>query len=130
MKTYLLTAIALITLLIAGTVASTTTAQGIHFGAGGVHVDIGNPHRYYGNYGGYYGGNGCGYGNYGGYGNSGGYQPYTSYYGGGWGGGHAHWHDTTHLDYHPGEYVRHRGHYHYVPGHYDVHEDGHWDHHD
>jgi hypothetical protein len=24
--------------------------------------------------------------------------------------------------------VRHRNHFHYVPGHYDFHETGHWDH--
>jgi len=124
MKTYLLSAVALITLLIAGSTTSKASAQGIHFGGAGVHVDIGNPHRYYGNYGGYYRGYGCGHGRYGSY------SPYTAYYGGGWGGGHAHWHDTTHLDYHPGEFVRHRGHYHYIPGHYHVHEDGHWDEHD
>lgn len=36
------------------------------------------------------------------------------------------WHDTTHLDYHPGGFVPHRNHFHYVPGHYDVHRSGHW----
>src|SRR5262245_38282711 len=113
MKTYMLSIAALFTLLLVGSVANDASAQGFHFGGGGVHIDVGNPHSYYGNYGGYYGGygSGCGYG---------GYSPYTTYYGGGWGGGHSHWHDTTHLDYHPGEFVRHRGHYHYVPGHYDV----------
>lgn len=129
MKTYLLSAVALITLLLAASLAPRASAQGIHFGGSGVHVDIGNPHGHYGNYGGYYGGSGCGYGGYG-YAGYGRYTPYTSFYGGGWGGGDAHWHDTTHLDYHPGEFVRHRGHYHYVPGHYDMHEDGHWDYHD
>jgi hypothetical protein len=124
MKNYLLAALVLFTLLIVGSTATKSEAQGIHFGAGGVHVDIGNPHRYYGNYSTYYGGYnpGCGYGGYGRY-------PYTAYSGGGWG-GHAHWHDTTHLDYHPAEFVRHRNHYDYVPGHYDVHHDGHWDFHD
>ncbi|RIK87673.1 MAG: hypothetical protein DCC67_01760 [Planctomycetota bacterium] len=48
-------------------------------------------------------------------------------YGGHW--GHAHWHDTSHFDFHPGGYYRHRNHYHYVPDHFDWHEDGHWDHH-
>jgi hypothetical protein len=123
MKTYILSIVVLFSLLLAGSITKDANAQGFHFGGGGVHIDVGNPHNYYGNYGGYYGG-GCGYGGYGGY------TPYTTNYGGRWGGGHAHWHDTTHLDYHPGEFVRHRGHYHYVPGHYDVHEDGHWDHHD
>ena len=37
------------------------------------------------------------------------------------------WHDTSHYDYHPGGFQRHRNHYHYVPGHYDFHRDGHWD---
>jgi hypothetical protein len=121
MKSFVLSAACLlVTFLIACVGASKAQAQGFHFGGAGVHVDVGNPHRYYGNYGGYYGGynSGCGYGSY----------PYTAYYGGGYG-GHAHWHDTTHLDYHPAEFVPHRGHYHYVPGHYDVHEEGHWDHH-
>ena len=124
MKSSTLTAACLlITLLIASALATTAPAQGFHFNSGGVHVDIGSPHRYYSNYGGYYPGlnQGCGYGNY----------PYTTYYGGGygggWGGGRAVWHDTTHLDYHPAELIRHRNHYHYQPGHYDVHEDGHWD---
>lgn len=36
------------------------------------------------------------------------------------------WHDTTHLDYHPGGLVPHRNHFHYVPGHYDVHRTGHY----
>lgn len=109
----------LVTLAIAGFATSNAAAQGFHFGAGGVHVDVGNPHGYYGNYGSYYPSlnRGCGYGGY----------PYSTYYGGGWGGGST-WHDTTQLDYHPGEFRRHRGHYHYVPGHYDVHEDGHWHH--
>ena len=44
-------------------------------------------------------------------------------------GGHYDWHDTSHYDYHPGEFRRHRNHYHYVPGHYDFHETGHWDYH-
>ncbi|MGD9633223.1 MAG: hypothetical protein AB7G28_08055 [Pirellulales bacterium] len=128
MRSYLLSIVALVTLLLAGSVTTQASAQGFHFGGGGVHIDVGNPHNYYGNYGGYYGGwngSGCGYGGY----------PSTTYYGstagyGGWGGGHAHWHDTTHLDFHAGEFVRHRNHVHYVPGHYDVHEDGHWDYHD
>lgn len=124
MKTYLLSVVAFLTLLLAGSVTSEARAQGFHFGGGGVHIDVGNPHSYYGNYGTYYGGwggygGGCGYGRY----------PYNAFYGG-WGGGHAHWHDTTHYDYHPGEFVRHRNHFHHVPGHYDLHEEGHWDYHD
>jgi hypothetical protein len=53
-------------------------------------------------------------------------------YHGGWPGHHGwygdRWHDTSHYDYHPGEFIRHRNHYHYVPGHYDFHPSGHWDH--
>jgi hypothetical protein len=76
---------------------------------------------------------------YGCYGDS--YYPYNTYYGRGYGtrygwygnyyprlGRHT-WHDTSHYDYHPGEFVRHYDHYHYEPGHWDFHEDGHWDHH-
>ena len=113
MKAYMLSVVTLLTILFIVANAPDAQAQGFHFGGGGVHVDVGNPHAYYGGY-------GC-YGSY----------PYTTYYGGGWGGwgGHADWHDTTHLDYHPSEFVRHRNHFHYVPGHYDVHEDGHWDYH-
>lgn len=36
------------------------------------------------------------------------------------------WHDTSHYDYHPGSFQRHRNHYHYVPGHYDYHRQGHY----
>lgn len=106
----------LITLLVVGSAVSKAEAQGC--------VNYGSPNRYYGNYGGYYGSYNGGYGVYPGYG----VVPYSTNYRGGWG-GNAQWHDTTHLDYHPGEVVRHRNHYHYVPGHYDVHEEGHWDHH-
>jgi hypothetical protein len=134
MRTYLLPngllpiSALLITLALAGFAVSDSQAQGFHFAAGGVHVDVGSPHSYYGSYGSYYPSlnRGCGYGEY----------PYTTHYGGGYGvggygggwGGRSTWHDTTHLDYHPGEFRRHRGHYHYVPGHYDVHEEGHWHH--
>jgi hypothetical protein len=123
-----LTALCLfVTFLIASALATAAPAQGFHFGSGGVHVDIGSPHRYYGNYGNYYGGlnQGCGYGNYSYATNYGG--GYGVGYGVGYGGGQAYWHDTTHLDYHPAELVRHRNHYHYQPGQYDVHVDGHWD---
>jgi hypothetical protein len=36
------------------------------------------------------------------------------------------WHDTTHLDYVPGGFVRHYDHFDYVPGYYRVHHTGHW----
>jgi hypothetical protein len=82
---------------------------GIHFAGRGYHIDVGHAHHGYGGYGGYrtlsygYGGGDC--------------------YG-----GRSVWHDTSHYDYHPAEIVRHRNHYHYVPGHYDFHETGHFDH--
>lgn len=60
---------------------------------------------------------------YGGYGCGPSYGGYSSGYGGY--GYYPRWHDTSHFDYHPG-YVRpHRGHYHYVPSHYDYHRSGH-----
>jgi hypothetical protein len=76
---------------------------GLHFAGRGYHIDIGRSHHRLGYYGGY---------------------------GGGYHGGHYDWHDTSHYDYHPGEFVRHRNHFHYVPGHYDYHETGHYDYHD
>jgi hypothetical protein len=36
------------------------------------------------------------------------------------------WHDTSHWDYHPAQIVPHGNHFHYVPGHYDYHQTGHW----
>jgi hypothetical protein len=100
----------------------------------------------YGYLGGGYGGGGyghggldCGYGGYGGgYGGGG---LYSAGYGGGYGGGFGYsgngiglsvgfgrptFHDTSHLHYHPGGVVRHRNHFHVVPGHYHVHRSGHW----
>jgi hypothetical protein len=38
------------------------------------------------------------------------------------------WHDTSHWDYHPTEYVPHGNHLHAIPGHYDWHQAGHVDH--
>lgn len=55
------------------------------------------------------------------------YQPsYPSYtpiynYGGSY-------HNTSHYDYHGPSLQRHRGHYDYVPGHYDYHRTGHHHH--
>jgi hypothetical protein len=87
-----------------GSVASDASAQGIHVHGGGFHVDWGSPHvSYYS-------------------------SPYIGSFDGGlsvWP-GHSDWHDTTHLDYHPGGVVRHRNHLHFVPGHYDVHRSGHF----
>src|SRR5262245_31182271 len=79
----------------------------------------------------YVGGNGYGYsfgtGNayYGGYRKA--YYPTSVIYDNGWNGDHE-WHDTSHYDYHPPTVVRHRNHFHYVPGHYDYHETGHMHH--
>lgn len=91
---------------------NTSSAQ-----AGGVNfsVNLGNGYGGYGNYGGY-----------GGY--RGGYRSCNQrpYY---YGRRHSYWHDTSHYDYHPGGFTRHRNHYHYQPGHYDYHQSGHWDHH-
>jgi hypothetical protein len=107
MKKYILTAaVALSALVFVNASASTAEAQGVHIRSRGVHVDIGAPHRH----------------------RHRGRPRHSAYRWGGWG-GHAHWHDTTHLDYHPGEFVPHYDHYHYVPGHFDVHRTGHWDHH-
>jgi hypothetical protein len=95
-----------------------------------------------GHYGGYHGGPfgggyGCDYG-YGGYSGYGGFSPgislYSSGYRGynvGYGGislnvGSPRWHDTSHYDYHPGSFQRHRNHFHYVPGHDDLHRSGHF----
>jgi hypothetical protein len=60
------------------------------------------------------------------------YGHYHHYVNPGWGGGYAghyDWHDTTHYDYQPPTYYRHRNHYHYNPGGYYLHRDGHWDYH-
>ncbi len=35
-------------------------------------------------------------------------------------------HDTSHLHYHGPRVVPHNGHFHVLPGHYDVHRTGHW----
>jgi hypothetical protein len=92
-------------------------AQGIHFRSGGLHIDVGHAHHGHG----YYGHHGGHYGRYGSFN--------RGLYGRGYWGGHSHWHDTTHLDYHSGHFVPHYDHFDYVPGHYDVHYGGHWDHH-
>lgn len=77
----------------------------------------------------------CGWRNapaYGGYGYGGYGYGQRGYFRGGYGGAyrpHYDYHDTTHLDYHPGTARRHFDHYDYTPGHYDVHRSGHWDRH-
>jgi hypothetical protein len=81
---------------------------GVHLAGPGYHIDFGRSHHHDGYYGHH---RRVAYGFYGG----------DCYRG-------SRWHDTSHYDYHPGEFVRHRNHYHYVPGHWDYHETGHWDH--
>ena len=125
-------ALVALTFVVATTMMTTeTNAQVIHVGpgGGGVHWSGGSVH---------WGGNG-GVHPVGGF-----YQPQ---WGGGlhhggiqhggihsgiqrrrWSGGHF-WHNTSHLDWHSGQYVPHNGHVDYVPGHWDVHKSGHWDHH-
>lgn len=72
---------------------------------------------------------------HGGYGGSGSYHG-GSYHGGGhvpsYGGGYypqsvaPTYHNTSHYDYHPTQIVPRGNHTHYVPGHYDLHQTGHW----
>jgi hypothetical protein len=104
------TAFALTALFVVDVSASPAEAQGIHYRSRGVHIDIGSAHRH-------------------GHRHHGRRRYSGRRWHGGWGGHHSDWHDTTHLDYHPGEFVPHYDHYHYVPGHIDVHRSGHWDSH-
>ena len=106
-----LSAMALVTMdTSAAQAAHTYRGFGLHIGGRNVHLDIGNPHgrrsrsRVV-------------------YRTSRAYVPShrTRY--------HYDWHDTSHWDYHPGEFVRHGNHYDYIPGHYDWHQEGHWDRH-
>ena len=121
MKNLLLAASALIALGVLGSneAAAQHCRSGHGYGYGGygspgLSVSIG-----YGGYSGY----GGGYSNYGSGYSGYGYQSVPVYQ------GHSQrvWHDTSHLDYHGPSLIRHRGHYDYVPGHYDVHRSGHWD---
>lgn len=122
-KKLLVSAAALAALFFVTGSADRAEAVGFHVQAGGLHLDIGNPHRY-GSRHSYqrsryaYGGHAV---------RSQGVRSYHGYRGGHR--GHRTWHDTTHLDWHPGDYVPHGNHFDYVPGHYDVHHDGHWDYH-
>lgn len=119
MKKTLFTTLALATLLVFDTMATPAIAGGfgVQLSGPGYYLDVGRPHRAHAYYGGW---NGRGHG-----GLYSGHQRHSSRYG--HGGGHV-WHDTSHYDYHPGEYVRHYDHYDYVPGHYDYHQTGHVDH--
>lgn len=134
MKELMIAASALFALSFVGTSDASAQHHGCNSGFGG-----GYSSGYSGGYG--YGGGyssprlsvSVGYGNYGGYplqsfGNSG-YGGYSGHGGYPVYGGHRTWHDTSHLDYHTPSLVPHRGHFDYVPGHYDVHRTGHWDHH-
>jgi hypothetical protein len=136
MKTALSLLIVCAAVLVVGGSADTARAQGVHVGVGRLHVDVGNPHHGHHGRHGYHGYGRSGYAlpqqfgwnthfqhfSGGGYGHA----RYQSYYQPGWG-SHYDWHDTTHYDYHPGQYVPHYNHYDYVPGHYDLHRSGHWD---
>lgn len=53
-------------------------------------------------------------------------QPYFSGYRGFNSFRQPRYHDTSHYDYHPGTYVPHGNHLHYIPGHYHFHQEGHW----
>jgi hypothetical protein len=133
MKRLLIAVSAVLALSFVGSSDASAQHYGCNSGYGG---------GYSSGYGGYYGGYGggyssprlsvsVGYGNYGGYAAQNyGNAVYNSGYGGNHGyGGYSTWHDTSHLDYHAPSLVPHRGHYDYVPGHYDVHRTGHWDRH-
>ncbi len=63
------------------------------------------------------------------------YNPTPIYYNSGFGQGGFHddhhaddWHDTSHLHYRPARFLRHGNHFDYVPGRYEIHRTGHWDH--
>lgn len=111
MRKFMVLASVVAVVLAFGTYSAPAKADsfGIHVSGPGYHVDLGRAHHRHAYYGGH---RSLGYGFYG-----------NSCYGGG-----RTWHDTSHWDYHPGEFVRHRNHYHYVPGHLDYHHTGHWDH--
>lgn len=100
-----------------GAGAETKTAKaddfGFHIAGPGYHLDIGRTHGHrYRSYRAHRAHIGHGHG-----------------HGHGWGRGYGRvWHDTSHLHYHSGGLVPHYDHYHYVPGHWDVHHTGHWDH--
>ncbi|MFP6674741.1 MAG: hypothetical protein VB878_06660 [Pirellulaceae bacterium] len=85
------------------TATSKAQAQGFHFSGGGIHVDLGNVHH-----GGHYG-----------------HQSHNRNYNNHFGTQYR-FHNTTHLDWHPGQYYRHGRHFHYSPGHYDIHRTGHY----
>ena len=109
---------ALATLLLAG--LDTNRAQaahgysgfGFHYSGRNVHLDLGRPH-----------GQTYRYQRQGTYRVA---RAYPAHYGVR---GHFDWHNTSHYDYHPGQYVRHGNHLDYQPAHYDWHPEGHYDFH-
>lgn len=117
MRRLTLTCAALATVVLCGLDSREANAAhgfGLHIGGRNVHLDIGNPHGY-------------------------GYRQQVAYrrpysnpqwygrYNTQRRGTHLDWHDTSHVDYIPGGYVRHYDHYDYVPGRHVWHQEGHWD---
>ncbi len=87
---------------------------GIYIGGRGAQIGIGSPYR-------------VGYG-YRGYTTA--YHPSArAAYRGQYSRTHYKWHDTSHWDYLPGQWVPHGDHCDYVPPRRVWHEDGHWDRH-
>ncbi len=114
-KKLLLTAIVAVGVSCIGAVPA--SAQWGRHGSHGSHGNYGH-HGHHGSHGSH--GHRSNYGNYG---------SHSSYHSGGYGYQTRRpvWHDTTHLDYHGPSIQRHGFHFHYVPGHYDVHRSGHYD---
>lgn len=75
----------------------------------------GGGHHHHGH--GHHHGGGHGHGHHHGHGNYGqyGFGFYNPWY-----------HNTSHYDWVPGQYIWHNGHLDYVPGHYDYHQTGHF----
>lgn len=115
MKRWMLGLVTLIAISLVG--AATASAQGGGYGCG---APVGGYSTGYGGYSAGYGGYAPGYSAYSG---NGGYA--AGYSGNNFGYRGSSWHNTSHLDYHPASVQRHRLHFHYVPGHYDVHRSGH-----
>ena len=99
MKRFFIASVAVIGMLLVGG----NTSE-----AGGIRLSFGTGRGYHGGY----GHHGYGY-------RSRGFNRYPTYRA-------PRWHDTSHYDYHPGGYVPHGNHLHYVPGHYDFHQTGHF----
>ena len=76
-----------------------------------------------------YGNSAYGHQNYGNQTRRGYAQSGYSNWGGGYGGGHSDYHNTTHFNYQPPTINRHGNHFDSNPGHYDLHRSGHYDRH-